>query len=825
MKFTLKWLSEYVSIGDLSPEQLADRLTMLGLEVEAVQDLSQGLEGILTAKIVEVRPHPDADRLTLCTVEVGDDVVPVVCGAPNVRAGLVTAIALPGVTMPGGLRIKKARLRGQESRGMLCSGKELGISSDDSGILELDEHVASGVALVKELGLDDIMVEIDLTPNRPDCASVIGIAREVAALTGSPLQRPVDRNDLPVLDGRNIDFSAEIREPELCPRYAARKLTGVTIGPSPGWLQQRLLAVGMRPINNLVDITNFVMLEYGQPLHAFDFKKLAGGRIVVRRPAEDEKTFTTLDGSERTLEPEMLLICDQERPVAVAGIMGGLDSEVTGETTEVLLESACFDPVAIRKAARRLNLSSESSYRFERGVDPDGVDCALQRAVNLIEELAGGKAVPGGVDEYPGRRDLLTLPLRTSRVCDLLGMELDSRRMAAYLQSIEFGIASEEDEALQVVVPSFRVDIEREIDLVEEIARLAGYNDIPTTLPLIRMDYPQRDPLRALRQDVSAILLAQGFSEAINYSFVSEKQLDVLGISGDDERLRCTRLLNPLTEDQAVMRTMLLPGLLENIKRNINFQQTDIRLFEIGKIFLQHGSDTQPEEKLQLCAVMSGQRYPGAVPLYFSGRQADIFDIKGVAQSLLTTLRITGGSGEISFVAAAEEAQPYSQEGMSLLIMDGERVIGGLGRLDRGKGRDFGIKQDVFFLELDLETLCHLPRAVKAFKSLPRYPSVKRDIALLVPEQVAAGDLLQAILEQNVEHVERAELFDVYRGKPIEKGMKSVALSVTYRSLEQTLADETVDRFHKEIVHSLMSRFGGRYRGGQEINEEEKRNA
>ncbi len=441
MKFTLKWLSEYVSLGNLSPEQLADRLTMLGLEVEAVQDLSQGLEGILTAKIVEVRPHPDADRLTLCTVEVGDDVVPVVCGAPNARAGLMTAIALPGVTMPGGLRIKKARLRGQESMGMLCSGKELGIGNDDSGLLELDEHVASGIALAQVLGLDDIMVEIDLTPNRPDCASVIGIAREVAALVDSPLKRPVDRSELPVLDGRHIDFSVEIREPERCRRYAARKLTGVTIGPSPGWLQQRLLAVGMRPINNIVDITNFVMLEYGQPLHAFDFKKLAGGRIVVRCPAKDEKTFTTLDGNERTLEPEMLLICDQERPVAVAGVMGGLDSEVTPGTTEVLLESACFDPVGIRKTARRLNLSSESSYRFERGVDPDGVDSALQRAVGLIEELAGGKAVPGGVDEYPGRRDLLTLPLRAARVCDLLGMELDSRRMAAYLKSIEFGIA------------------------------------------------------------------------------------------------------------------------------------------------------------------------------------------------------------------------------------------------------------------------------------------------------------------------------------------------------------------------------------------------
>jgi len=816
MKFTLKWLSEYVAIDDLSPEQLADRLTMLGLEVDAVQDLSQGLEKILTARIAAVRPHPNADRLTLCDVEVGGDTIQVVCGAPNVRDGLVTAFAGPGVTMPGGLKIKKAEVRGQTSQGMLCSGKELGISDDHSGILELNDDLDSGISLVQALGLDDIMVEIDLTPNRPDCASVLGIAREVAGITGTRLKMPVNRNNLPVLDGINGGFDVEIREPDLCPRYAARKLTHVQIGPSPQWLQQRLLAVGMRPINNIVDITNFVMLEYGQPLHAFDFKKLKGDRIVVRCPGEDEKTFTTLDGVERSLKPDMLMICDAQCPVAVAGIMGGLDSEVTQTTTEVLLESACFNPVSIRKTARRLNLPSEASYRFERGVDPDGADIAMQRAVNLIVEYAGADASAGGLDVYPGRKDWLVLDLRVQRVCELLGIELDSDGIAAYLEGIELKTTPADEGILQVIVPSFRVDIEREIDLIEEIARLVGYNDIPTTMPQITMDYPQRDTLRMLRQETASILTARGFTEAINYSFSSEKHLDTLGLGAKDRRRRCTSLLNPLSEDQAVMRTMLLPGILENIQHNIRFQQTDVRLFEIGKTFFQNQDDAQPQERLELCVVMSGKRYPGAAPFYFSEGQADIFDIKGVAETLLASQRKIGVSGEISFIDAGDSAQPYSDEGTSLMIMDGEVELGGMGRLSRKVARDFGIKQDVFFLEMDLEAMRDLPATEKIFKSLPRYPAVKRDIALLLPETVAAGDLLQVIREQDIEHVEQAELFDVYRGKPIEEGLKSVALSVTYRSAKHTLDDETVDRFHKKIVHSLMSRFGGRYREGQQ---------
>jgi phenylalanyl-tRNA synthetase beta chain len=813
MKFTLSWLSEYVSLDGLTLDRMVDRLTMLGLEVDAVQELYVGLDAIVTAKVLSVQKHPDADRLTLCEVEVGSETVPIVCGAPNVRAGLVTAIARPGVRLPDGHKIKKAKVRGEVSMGMLCSWRELGISEDHSGILELDPALSSGVSLQEVLGLDDTMIEIDLTPNRSDCASVLGVAREVAGFSNQKMTPPV--TETPVLDGSGVDFTVTIEDPDLCPRYAARRLTNVVIKPSPWWLQRQLMAVGMRPINNIVDITNFVMLEYGQPLHAFDFKKIANRSIVVRRPRSTEKTFTTLDEVERPIGPEMLMICDGEGPVAVAGVMGGLDSEVTDTTTEVLLESACFNPVSIRRTARNLNLSSEASYRFERGVDPNGIANAMERAVQLMCEFADAKVADGGIDEYPGEKDLLQLDCRAQRVNELLGIDISADRMADYLRGIEIEVEDRGDNVLQVTVPSFRIDIEREADLVEEVARLFGYNEIPVSQPTIAMDYPRRDPLRRLRQDTGATLTSLGFYEAINYSFTAEKHCDMLGLAADDKRRRFVRLVNPLTEDQAVMRTMLLPGILENIRRNISFQQTDIRLFEIGKVFTFTAEGKQPEERYKLCAVLSGGRYPGASPLYFSEEKADIFDIKGAAETLFETLRLVGKSGSITFSSDSEHVQSYAEPSFNIRIMDGDEQLGSISKLTRKSARAFAVKQDVFFMELDLEALLDLPRQEKAFSPLPRYPSVKRDIALLVPENVPAGALLDDILSHKIEHVVYADIFDVYSGDAIEEGMKSVALTVTYRSADKTLDDESVDGFHDKIVHSLMSRFEGRYREGK----------
>ncbi len=812
MKFTLSWLSTFVSIGDMAPEALAEKLTMLGLEVDAVGRLYQGLDQIITAKVLSVQKHPNADRLSLCEVDTGEETVPVVCGAPNVYQGMVTAMARPGVRLPDGMKIKKAKVRGEQSLGMLCSARELGLSEDHQGIMALEETLAAGISLTEALELSDTMIEVDLTPNRPDCASVLGIAREVAGFTGQTLQLPVD--NAPALDGEGIDFSVTIDDPALCPRYTARKLTGVTIGPSPWWLQRQLLAVGLRPINNIVDITNFVMLEYGQPLHAFDFKKIRQGKIVVRRPQESDGTFTTLDGVERTLESDMLMICDGEGPVAVAGVMGGLESEGTEATTEILLESACFDPVSIRKTARRLNLPSEASYRFERGVDPNITLLAMERAVQLMVELSGATVSENGADEYPGRQPLVELDLRVERVCRLLGLSLSSEEIAAYLQSIEFEVSGAGEPVLHVVVPSFRPDIEREVDLVEEIARLYGYNEIPTTMPTIGMDYPDRDGLRLIRKKTAAVCTGRGFYEAINYSFVDEKHLDLMRLPEEDARRKVTRLLNPLTEEQAVMRSMLLPGLLENVQRNINHQQPDLRLFEVGKIFIQQEKGGQPEERYQLCAVCSGSRYPGASPMYFSDQQSDLLDIKGLAEDILESLRIQGTNGALDFVITSEACQPYADPSAFISLVDGETEVGRMSLVKADILQDMGIKQPVCFFECDLDLINDLDVIKKRFVSIPKYPMVKRDIALLVPEKVPAGELLQAIRNHKAEHVESVDIFDVYSGKPIEAGMKSVALSVTYRSTKKTLDDVTVDRIHEKIVNSLMTGFGGRYREG-----------
>lgn len=426
MKFTLNWLQQYVKVDDIAVEKLAEDLTMLGLEVDAVTPLYTGLSDLKTAKVISAEPHPNADKLTLCQVAVGDDTLQIVCGAANVRSELCVVIALPGTKLPGNFKIKKSKVRGVESQGMLCSERELGLGEDHDGIIELPDNTPHGQSFLEYSGLRDTQIEVDLTPNRPDCASVIGIAREVAGKYRRDLDVPYKNNTLKT-DSKS--FSVEIEAAHLCPRYAARLIKNVTIKASPWWLRKRLLSIGLRPINNIVDITNLVMLEYGQPLHAFDFNTLGEGTIVVRTPRKDEKAFTTLDNVARPLNENMLMICDGIKPIAIAGVMGGLDSEVTAETTDVLLESACFNAISIRKTARELNLSTDASYRFERGVDPDGTIDAMQRAVELMCEVAGGTAEPGGLDNYPGRQPLTTLTLRVSRTSDLLGLVLTGEQI------------------------------------------------------------------------------------------------------------------------------------------------------------------------------------------------------------------------------------------------------------------------------------------------------------------------------------------------------------------------------------------------------------
>ncbi|HIP37951.1 MAG TPA: phenylalanine--tRNA ligase subunit beta [Desulfocapsa sulfexigens] len=813
MKFTLDWLKEYVDTGDLSPDTLAEHLTMLGLEVDSVTPLFPELQPLKTAKVLSVEAHPNADKLHLCEVAVGDDTLTIVCGAPNVRKDLVTAIALVGTVMPDGTKIKASKVRGVKSHGMLCSERELGLSDSHDGIMELPSDLEHGQPLLEALGMNDLLVEVDLTPNRPDCASVIGIAREVAGITRTPLTLPVEKT---TLEHSNRDFSVDVENSEMCPRYAARLIRNVKIEQSPWWIRKRLLSIGLRPINNVVDITNLVMMEYGQPLHAFDYDTLGGNQIIVRQPRNDEKTFTTLDGEEHTLDTSMLMICDANEPVAVAGVMGGMNSEVSETTTNILLESACFNAVSVRRTARKLKLATEASYRFERGVDPGGCVTAMERAVSLFCEIAGGDAAQGGVDYYGGVRPLNSQKLRISRTSALLGIDLDYEKITDVLQSIGIRCKPKDDDTIWVNPPTFRIDIEREVDLVEEVARLVGYNNIPTNLPTVSLSYPEQDAKRKLRTQATNLLADMGFSEAINYSFVTEQHVSMMNLAEDDIRRAQVKLLNPLSEEQSVMRTMLLPGLLENLKRNINFQKTAVKIFEIGKVFTPQGDNEQPVEKERLTCILSGKRSGEASSLYNSDDNVDIFDAKGMVELLLETLRLYGcGEDVIRFRTPDEnEADLFADPAQCLLLESEQGTVGQLSRLLPEIAKQFGIKQDVFFIDLDFELLSTLKSAVKNFQPLPVYPAVKRDIALLVPAGTKAGDLLDTIRTSKEKFIEHCEVFDVYQGKSLDAGMKSVAVSVTYRSPTKTLTEKNVNKSHTKIINTLTSKFNGSLREG-----------
>lgn len=807
MKLTRNWLQEYVDISGISSEKIADHLTMLGLEVDSVTELYQELAPLNTGLVVSAERHPDADKLTVCQVQIGDETQQIVCGAPNVREGLHVVVALPGTVLPGNFKISKSKIRGVVSNGMICSERELELSNDHQGIMELPEEVESGRSFIEAMQLADTGIEVDLTPNRPDCSSVIGIAREVAGILRQPLKVPVSNA---AITNTSSEFSVTIENPEFCPRYAGRLIKGVKVGPSPWWLKRRLMSVGLRPINNIVDVTNYVMMEYGQPLHAFDLNQLAGKQIVVRtrRPAETE--FITLDKSARPLDDEMLLICDGEKPVAVAGVMGGLNSEVSDTTVDVLLESACFNPVSIRRTARKLNLSTDASYRFERGVDPLGTVNALNRAAQLICEVSGGVAPDDGVDNFPGATEQLQLELSVTRTNSLLGISLSGTQIAELLESIEIHCRMDSDDTLTVYPPSFRVDIEREADLVEEVARVYGYNNIPTSLPKVNLSYPERDSDRLKRLATANHLTDAGFTEAINYSFIAEKHGDMLRLGADDPRRKTVALLNPLSEDQGVMRTTLLPGLLENVRRNISFQKTAVKLFEIGKVFFATTPDRQPEEKQFLAGVLCGNRFGDTSAYHFKHAPVDIYDAKGAVEHILRRL---GLRNQVTFRIPGElQTSPYVDPGYQLDVYSGEEYIGNLGRIADEVARQFGIKHEVFFFDVDFDLLCSLTGAPKVFSSLPVYPAVKRDIALVVSESVSAGELLDAVRNCPEKLIEHCEVFDVFRGEKIPAGFKSVALSITYRSSTKTLTEKNVEKSHTKIVSLLTDKFGGSFR-------------
>ncbi len=799
MKVSLSWLREYVPI-QMELDDLCEALTMAGLEVDAVTDRYAFLETVLVGKVVEVMPHPNADRLKCCRVDHGDGVVQVVCGAPNVTAGMNAPLAMIGTRLPNGMEVEKSVIRKMTSEGMLCSETELELGTDGSGLMVLDRGLQPGTPLTQALGLSDATIEIDLTPNRPDCLSLLGVAREIAAIAGVTMNRP--KIQLPEAKGSIADVSSvTIEAPDHCPRYAARLVTQVTVAPSPFWLQDRLRSVGIRPINNLVDVTNFVMMETGQPLHAFDFDHLAENRIVVRTATEKE-AFTTLDQKDRRLSDHMLMICDGEKPVAVGGVMGGLNSEIEDTTTRVLIESACFDPISVRKTAKALGLGTDASHRFERGVDPDGTLYALDRAAALMTELGKGALIDGVIDEDFRTTAPPELSLSATATNHQLGTDLDRNHMADLLESVGFETRQEKEDAIIVRVPSFRVDVTRPCDLVEEVARLYGYNRIPTTFPTLPAQGTALLPAMMFRNRVREILSGFGFSEAINYSFIGADSCDRLRLASEDPRRNHVTLLNPISEEQSVMRTSLIPGMLETAQRNISRQQNNLRLFEIGKAFLPQPEELLPVEKEVLVGLLTGLREKPN--WHTKDATCDFYDAKGMVEALVNALGITG----LSFTALPDEDCRYTRIGHTAQIRLAGRSLGIVGELDAAVMKSYDIRQNTFIVEMDLTVLGdRLPNA-KRMVPIPRYPATSRDVTVIIDQEVESGRLLEKVAQFKEALVKEIFLFDLFSGDPVPAGKKSVSFRVVYQSEEQTLEDDAVNAIHGRLTHRLIDEFG-----------------
>jgi phenylalanyl-tRNA synthetase beta chain len=805
MKVTLSWIKEYIAL-DLEPEEIASKLTMAGLEVDAIEDMYAYLQDIVVAKVLEVKKHPDADKLSCCVVDTGGKKpAQIVCGAPNVRAGMYSACALPGVILPGDLKIKKSKLRGQVSEGMLCSGAELRLDTDAAGIMDLPGEYVPGTPLNQALDFSDTVFEIDLTPNRPDCLSVMGVAREAGAFV-QPAQK-LFKPDVALpqqrLGGTSIHDHArvDIKDPDLCPRYCAGLLFDVTVGPSPFWLRRRLESVGLTPINNVVDVTNFVMLETGQPLHAFDYDNLADGRIVVQKAGE-EKEFTTLDSKTHRLDSDMLMICDGKRPVALAGVMGGENSEIASTTTRVLIESACFNPVSIRRTAKRTGIATDASHRFERGVDPDGTLYALQRAMTLMADLGDATIAKDIIDACPEPVVPACIELDPDAMNIRLGTDLSVQEISRILESVEFKVQPAGKGCLMVSVPTFRVDVTRPEDLSEEVARLWGYNRIDTTYPPVPAKGRPVNPVILTRRAVRSILNGLSFSEAINYNFIARDFCDRLQLPENDIRRNVVQILNPLSDQMSVLRTSLLPGLLENMRKNISQQTDTLQLFEIGKIFFNTGANALPDEVEMLAGLITGNRTRQT--WYGKKQPMDFFDLKGAIEDLLEGL----GIEEVMFTRIDEAACPYFEPGFGAKIHK-QGDIGVLGKLSHPVLRSFGLKQEAYVFELNLPAvMAHMPDQIQA-RPLPRYPSISQDVTLIVDRQIPVGDVMDQMktIAEKEFLVEDMYLFDLFEGSPLAEGKKSLSFRIVYRSENKTLMEKHIRKLHAAISSRLVKAF------------------
>ncbi|MBT3193838.1 MAG: phenylalanine--tRNA ligase subunit beta [Verrucomicrobia bacterium] len=792
MKVPVSWLQEYVDL-DATPQELADKLTFSGIEVEGIATIGSDYAGVVVGEVRHMEPHPGADRLRLCRVFNGTEELQVVCGATNFEVGDKAPFAGVGVTLPGDFKIKKAKIRGEKSFGMLCAEDELELSDDHDGIMILPHDSIPGTPLSDILGPPDTVLELEITWNRPDCLSIIGIAREFAALYGTSLKIPeisLNEGTAPISDF----VSVTIDDAAGCPRYTARALTDIKIGPSPLWMQRRLSMCGVRPINNIVDVTNYVMLECGHPLHAFDHALLSENQIVVRTAASGEK-MATLDGVERPLTSDMLLIADSEKPVAIAGVMGAAGSEIQADTETVLLESACFDPRRIRRTSSTLSLSTESSHRFERGVNVETVDWASNRAAQLMQSLAGGFVATGILDVYPGKREPRQIKLELARMDRLLGVSAGVDRVVAIFESLMIPVVEKSPETVTVEVPAFRLDLDIEADLVEEVARMYGLAHVPDIIPQAKVVPNACDePSRAIFSCRDK-LIGLGLHEIMSYSFVSESLLNIF--TEEDQAARVL-LPNPVSADHGVMRNSLIPQMVECLGRNHSRQITDAALFEIGKVFWKDSEGAVNEED-RVCIGLMGKVGCGELEKRRTVKPDEVFLwAKGVVEALVSAQRLDKDT--LRFTPAEH---PYSEPGEAVTVKLGDTPLGVLGLLRKDLRHRHRMADPVAFAELPVTPLLGSVFTNPVFHPIPQYPAISRDVAIAVDQNVSHSAILKVIHEAAPVELTGIDLFDIFTGEGVKRGTKSLGYSLTYRSFERTLTDEDANGYHEAIKDAL----------------------
>jgi phenylalanyl-tRNA synthetase beta chain len=803
MFVSYKWLQEYVDLTGITAKELADKITKSGIEVETVEVLNKGAKGVVVGHVLEREQHPNADKLSKCLVDIGEgEPVQIICGAPNVAKGQKVAVAKVGAVLPGNFKIKKAKLRGEESHGMICSLQELGIESKlvakeyADGIFVFPSDAPVGADALELLNLDDEVLELGLTPNRADCLSMIGVAYEVAAILGREVKLPTV--ELHETSENITDYiSVKVEAPEDNPLYAARVVKNVKIGPSPLWMQTRLMAAGIRPHNNVVDITNYILLEYGQPLHAFDYDRLGSKEILVRRAKAGEK-IVTLDDVERTLTEDHLVITNGTEPVALAGVMGGANSEVQNDTTTVLIESAYFTSATIRKASKDHGLRSEASTRFEKGIDPARTREALDRAAALMAEYAGGEIVSGVAEVNTLKQEEVVVTITLDRINGVLGTAITKEEVATILTNLQFAF-TEDNGTFTITVPSRRRDISIPEDIIEEVARLYGYDNLPTTLPIAESQPGKLTPYQAKRRKVRRYLEDAGLFQAITYSLTSEEKATKFAL----ETAEPIRLALPMSEERSVLRQSLIPHLLEVVSYNRARQIENVAVYETGAVYLAKDAHELPEEKERLAGAITGV---WQAHLWQGEKKAvDFYVVKGILDGLFQLLGLTS---RIEYKQAKRE---HMHPGRTADILLDGNVIGFVGQLHPSFQKENDLKETYVF-ELALTDLLNAEVEEIRYSPIPRFPSMTRDIALVVDKDVIAGDIQKTIVEAGGELLKEVSIFDVYEGDRLPEGKKSIAFSLRYFDPERTLTDEEVTNVHEQVVQAVSEKFGATLR-------------